>query len=239
MLHIRAITLDLDDTLWEIGPVITRAESALWCWLSDNCPQIPQMFTQRSALEMRQQLMVEFGHKAHDMGFLRKTVLGRMVAQAGYATDFAEAAFDVFDAARNKVELYPDVVPVLSALSERFRLIAVTNGNASLDKIGIRHLFTDVVTAVDVGAAKPEAVIFEEAIRRADVLPHEALHVGDHPECDIMGAKAAGLATAWINRRGDVWPKHLSRPDAVLAAIKDLEHLLAPAVFDRAGDAGG
>ncbi|MEX2495525.1 MAG: hypothetical protein WD448_05510, partial [Woeseia sp.] len=114
MQHIRAITLDLDDTLWEIGPVITRAESALWYWLSENCPQIPQMFSQRSALEMRQKIIDEFRHKSHDLRFLRKTVLGRMASEAGYASALADEAFEIFDSARNRVELYPDVLPGLA-----------------------------------------------------------------------------------------------------------------------------
>jgi len=229
--HIRAITLDLDDTLWEIGPVISRAEAELWCWLSENCPQIPALFSQQAALELREEVISEFRDRSHDLRFLRTTVLERMAAEAGYASELADHAFDIFDGARNRVDLFPDVVPALTVLAERFRIIAVTNGNANLEKIGIRHLFEDVVTAVDAGAAKPEPAIFEEAVRRAGVAPFEALHVGDHPELDIAGAKAAGLTTAWMNRRGESWPEHLSRPDAIISTVSDLHLLVAPAVL--------
>ena len=47
------------------------------------------------------------------------------------------ASFAVFDRYRNDLELFPDVRPALEALSQRFTLIAVTNGNANLDTIGI------------------------------------------------------------------------------------------------------
>ncbi len=45
MHRIRAITLDLDATLWEIGPVIRRAEAELWQWLALNYPRITQRVT--------------------------------------------------------------------------------------------------------------------------------------------------------------------------------------------------
>jgi FMN hydrolase / 5-amino-6-(5-phospho-D-ribitylamino)uracil phosphatase len=227
--HIRAITLDLDDTLWEIGPVISRAEAELWCWLSENCPRIPALFSEQAALQLREEVIAEFQDKSHDLRFLRKAVLGRMVTDAGYPSDLVEDAFSIFDAARNRVELYPDVVPALTALAEQFRIIAVTNGNANLEKIGIRHLFEDVVTAVDAGAAKPQPAIFEEAVKRAGVSPFEALHVGDHPEYDVAGAKSAGLATVWMNRRGDRWPEHLSEPDAIVSTVIELHQLVVPA----------
>jgi putative hydrolase of the HAD superfamily len=82
---------------------------------------------------------------------------------------------------------------------------------------------------VDAGAAKPESAIFEEAVKRAGVAPFEALHVGDHPELDIAGAKAAGLTTAWMNRRGESWPEHLCRPDAIISTVSELHLLVAPA----------
>ena len=45
MQNIRTITLDLDDTLWAIGPVIARAERRLQDWLSANYPRVPECFS--------------------------------------------------------------------------------------------------------------------------------------------------------------------------------------------------
>lgn len=226
MQHIRAITLDLDDTLWEIAPVIRRAEAALWRWLEENFPQVPGRFDAAAALELRQRVIAEHADRRHDLRFLRRTVLGRMAEEAGYGLDLVEPAFSIFDAERNRVELYPDVVPALTLLAERFTVIALTNGNANLETIGIRHLFADVVTAVDAGAAKPAPEIFRYAVLRAGVTPAEVVHVGDHPEIDVAGAVGAGLATVWMNRRGDSWPGHLRRPDAVASTVAELCTLL-------------
>jgi len=228
--RIRAISLDLDDTLWDVAPVIRRAEAALWAWLAEHYPRVPERYTPAAAADIRQAVLGEFPDRGHDLSFLRKAVLGRMAVAAGYAEDLADRAFEVFDRERNRVELYPDVVPALRRLSGRYTLIALTNGNASLERIGIRELFADVVTAVDAGAAKPARPMFDAAVGRAGVGPDEMLHVGDHPEFDIVGAAEAGLRTAWMNRHAQDWPGHLPGPDVVVRDVNELAQLLADSV---------
>lgn len=230
MHQIRAITIDLDDTLWEIAPVIQRAEAELWDWLRRNCPAVCDHFSADSAVAVREQVIRQYRERTHDYRFLRRMALTRMLETCGYSDAFIDEAFEVFDLFRNRVELFPDVIPALQQLSERFSIVAVTNGNANLETIGIRHLFTDVVSAVEVGAAKPQRRIFDEAVRRAGVSAVETLHVGDHPECDIAGAQAAGLSTAWMNRTGGPWPEHLAAPDAIVATVSELHAILEPAV---------
>ena len=228
--RIRAITLDLDDTLWEIGPVIRRAEAELWDWLGEHYPAIPERFSTAAVEELRDEVIREYWAKTHDFRFLRKTVLARMATASGYTTDLVDDAFAVFDAARNRVELYPDVEPALARLADGYVVIAVTNGNASLERIGIRHLFDDVVTAAETGVAKPAAPIFHAAVARAGVAPDETLHVGDHPELDVAGASDAGLKTAWMNRVAATWPGHLAPPDATITTVTELADLLADAL---------
>lgn len=233
MQRIRAITLDLDDTLWEIGPVIRRAEAKLWQWLAENYPLISTSFSATDVLDIRVSVMEEFADQQHDFRFMRKKVLERLAQESGYATDLVEPAFEVFDHARNDVELFPDVLSNLEALAENFQILALTNGNASLQKIGIDHLFHGSVTATDVGAAKPAREIFEVAIERSGYSAIEILHVGDHPETDIDGAREAGMQTAWMNRTGANWPDHLPQPDVVVTTVADLRGLLEAALLRR------
>jgi putative hydrolase of the HAD superfamily len=236
--HIRAITLDLDDTLWEIAPVIRRAEAELWRWLETHCPAIPQKFTAEEAFDLREQVIAEHADRCHDLRFLRRETLVRMLDACGYPHEHLDGAFEVFDRFRNHVQLYPDVRPALAMLARRYRLVAVTNGNADLGRIGIRHLFAGVVTAVDAGAAKPARAIFDEAVRRAGVTHGETLHVGDHPECDVEGARAAGLCAVWMNRAGRAWPEHLPPPETVVTSVAELCELLEPAHRGRVADRG-
>ena len=226
MNDIRTITVDLDDTLWEIHPVIKRAEQHLYAWLAENYPRITEMYDPQDMREVRSQVVVEFADQAHDLSFLRRTVLGRVGAAAGYNADFIDDAFEVFDTIRNDVDIFPEVVPALEALGERYVLIAVTNGNASLARIGIEPLFHDFVTAASAGAAKPAKQIFDVAVRAGGATAAQTLHVGDHPEYDVNGAREAGLRTAWVNRDGARWPDNAPSPDIEIVHIGELARLL-------------
>lgn len=223
---IRTITLDLDDTLWEIHPVIRRAEARLYEWLGEHYPRITELFDTADMMRLRSEVVVEFDDRAHDLTFLRRTVLTRMGEAAGYGDDHVDAAFEVFDEVRNDVTLFPEARPALAALRQRFVLIAVTNGNANLEKIGIRDLFDDVVSAATAGAAKPARPIFDAAVRAGGASAAQTLHVGDHPLYDVHGARDAGLRAVWVNRNGDEWPDEYEAPDIEVQHVGELDALL-------------
>ena len=229
MNNIRTITIDLDDTLWAIHPVIKRAEQRLYEWLGENYPRITEMYEPSDLREIRSEIVVEFADRAHDLTFLRHTVLSRIGAAAGYRTDFIDEAFNVFDEVRNDVELFPEVIPALEVLASHFQVVAVTNGNANLETIGIRHLFDDVVTAAMAGAAKPASAVFEMAVNVGGSSKAQTLHVGDHPHYDVDGARAAGLRTAWVNRTAEVWPDEFEAPDIEIVHVGELPSLLGVA----------
>jgi putative hydrolase of the HAD superfamily len=225
--EIRTITLDLDDTLWEITPVIRRAEARLHAWLAERYPRIVELHQPEDVVELRAQVVAEFHDRSHDLTFIRRTVLARMGSAAGYMDDFVDEAFAVFDEQRNTVELFPEVRPALESLASRYTLVAVTNGNAKLERIGIDHLFDAVVSARSAGAAKPERLIFDAAVRAGGAAAHETLHVGDHPEFYVDGARAAGLAAVWLNRNGHPWPDSLEPPDRTISSLSELDEILA------------
>ncbi|MGB5511444.1 MAG: HAD family hydrolase [Woeseiaceae bacterium] len=226
MNNIRTITLDLDDTLWAIHPVIKRAEEQLYAWMSDNYPRITELFDPDDLLEVRAKVMAEHKDRSHDLTFLRRTILARLGAAAGYGEHYVDEAFAVFIEARNEVTLFPEARPALEALGEHFAIIAVTNGNADLEKIGIRELFDDVISAARVGAAKPERLIFDMAVKAGGASADRTLHVGDHPLYDVHGARDAGLRAVWVNRNGDDWPGEYHAPDGEVQHVGELRNLL-------------
>jgi putative hydrolase of the HAD superfamily len=122
--------------------------------------------------------------------------------------------------------LFPEVRPALVSLRERFVLVAVTNGNADLDKIGIRDLFDGVVSAAMAGAAKPAQPIFDMAVEAGGANAAQTLHVGDHPLYDVHGARNAGLKAVWVNRSGDKWPDEYHAPDGEVRHLGELDGLL-------------
>jgi len=203
---IQAITLDLDDTLWPVDGVITRAEQILHAWLERNAPGVARALPPPEFLLYRRALAQELTHLAHDYTTLRREALKRALTTHGEDPTLAETAMDVFLAARNQVELYPDALDALRRLSARYPVVVLTNGNADVERIGIHGYFTGVVSARSAGMAKPDARIFHLACSIAGHPPRNVLHVGDDAELDVRGAAGAGVRTAWINRNRGAWP---------------------------------
>lgn len=220
----KALSLDLDDTLWPIWPVIERAEAALAEFLSERCPSTARMFPIIEMRALRERIAAQYPQYAHDFTRQRKLSLAEALRRAGDDEVHVEDAFNAFYAARNRVDFYPDVLAALDRLAARWPIAALTNGNADLASIGIAHHFTHTVTAREAGHAKPDAPIFHAACAHLRLAPHEVLHVGDDPLLDIAGAAGAGLRTCWINRRGESWPRGMAPPDlqfTTLSALAD------------------
>lgn len=219
---ILAITFDLDDTLWAIDPVIERAEQLMHAWLGEHYPLLPERYSPAALRALRDGIVDARPDLAHDLSALRRESLALAALECGYGREVAEAAFAVMWQARNEVELFADVLPVLGALSARFTLGALTNGNADIVRIGIDGLLRFCVTARETGFAKPHPAIFTAACTAAGLAAHQVLHVGDDPERDVHGARAAGMRTVWVNRHGKPWP---GGPPAD-AEVRDLHELL-------------
>jgi putative hydrolase of the HAD superfamily len=106
--------------------------------------------------------------------------------------------------------LYPDVLETLSALQERgLALDVISNFDSRLIEIleglGMAACFEEVFISSRVGHAKPERQIFELALRRHNLAPGEAMHVGDSGENDLYGATNAGLVGVLIDRSASGW----------------------------------
>lgn len=223
---IKALTFDLDDTLWDVWPVVIRAEQLLHDWLAARYPRIPERFTPLELRELCDEVAADRPRMAHDRTLLRKEALRLAAARADYAEFDVESAFAVFFAARNAVELFAEVRPALERLAQRYTLASLSNGNADVRLIGLDDVLTFSLNAIDVGAAKPEPPMFELACRRLNALPDQIVHVGDDPDHDVRGAAEAGFRTVWVNRNGRDWPGG-SRADAEVGNLAELEAILA------------
>jgi putative hydrolase of the HAD superfamily len=227
MTAIRAISLDLDDTLWPIWPVIERAEAALHAYLDAHCPRTSAAYPVPRMRALREQVAHEHPHLAHDFTAQRLICLERALTEGGEDLAHAQPAFDALYVERNRVTFYDDALPALDALGARFALAALTNGNADLQRIGIAGRFTVRVAAREMGMAKPERAIFEHTARALGLAMPEVLHVGDDPWLDVDGAARAGMRTCWVNREGAAWPAELPPPDLEVASLMTLVDALA------------
>ncbi len=222
---IRAITLDLDDTLWPFAPIGVRIERVLDDWLREHSPRTAERFPIAAMRALRERVFASRPDLAHDMSTLRRLTLQTAFLESGEDAErmpmLTEAAYTAFYAARNQVDCYPDAIDGLARLSARLPILALSNGNADLAVIGLDHHFAFQLSAQEHGAAKPEASIFHAACERLGCAPHDVLHVGDHVEMDVVGAARAGLRTAWVHRddlreHQPHWPHTDITPDLIV-----------------------
>ena len=223
---IRAICFDLDNTLWEVGPVLERAERILADWMASRYPLFPQRFSPADIRESRAVLTRELPHEADDLTWLSVKNLARLAESVGYERDMARQAFAVWHAARNQCVPFEHVVPALEKLKPRYRLATLSNGNADLTVIGIAHHFEVVLHAAALGCAKPDLRAYAALSAALTLQPAEILFVGDEPHADVAGPRNAGMQTVWVNRGVQEWPAELAPPEHVVGGIDELAALL-------------
>jgi len=231
-MDIRAISLDLDDTLWPIAPVIERVEQKVDVWLRDNCPHVACAWPIDALRKLRDQVAIDHPELAHDFGAQRKQTLRRVFAPFDMDESWVERTYEVYVQVRNEVECYADTITALAAMARHVPLVSISNGTADLDRIGLHGHFRFSVSASEVGVAKPDSSIFLHACERLGVAPQHVLHVGDDPLADVLGARKAGLRSAWINRNGASWLEHAA-PDLVIHDLTALSDWLAAHTASR------
>jgi putative hydrolase of the HAD superfamily len=100
---------------------------------------------------------------------------------------------------------FPDSAPFLGELRSRgIRTVVVSNWDFSLHErlreTGLAALVDGAIASAEIGAAKPDGAIFAAALRIAGTRADETWHVGDTPEADVEGARAAGIHPVLIAR---------------------------------------
>jgi putative hydrolase of the HAD superfamily len=219
---IKAITLDLDDTLWPIWPVIERAEKALDDWLSQYAPMTAALFSNPAARhEIREHVSRSRPELKYNLSAIRREAIRVALYRSGEDPLLAEAAFNVFFEERNKVILFEDAVLALEFLSGRYPLVAVSNGNADVERIGLGRYFRAAISAQQFGVGKPDPRIFHAAAGAVEVQPEEVLHVGDDATLDVLGALNCGMQTVWVNRSDQMWA-HPAVPHETVTTLTEL-----------------
>jgi len=116
---------------------------------------------------------------------------------------FFEAAYSHF-AEAGVWELFPDVIDVLKALSPHFELAVVSNFDSRLrmilSQLGVSQYFSHLFLSSELGADKPDPLIYQRALKLSGFSPNEVLHVGDDPVRDWQGAEESGLTVFRLQR---------------------------------------
>lgn len=183
---------------------------------------------------------VEWAHEGpfeatEEASFRRLTELDRLVFDRLGYQDLPEAFFHDVDAAfrrRSAFFVFPDVVPALDAMQDAgLRLAVVSNWGwhapELLQTLELARHFEVMSISARVGYQKPHAAIFEHALELLDVGPDEAIHVGDDPEADVMGARRVGIEPVLIDRTGRIdAPVGAGTETGAVATITDFGGLL-------------
>jgi putative hydrolase of the HAD superfamily len=194
---VRAVFLDALGTLVELEPP--------WLSLRDRVPAEVSDDRLEEALRAEMAYYRDHAHEGRDETSLAE-LRERCAAIVSDRLDLEITADELVAAIR--FDAYPDAVPALRELRERgLRLVAVSNWDCSLPQVlercGLGELLDGAVSSAVAGARKPDPAIFQPALELAEVVPDEALHVGDTTEEDVDGARAAGIRPLLIDRDGN------------------------------------
>jgi putative hydrolase of the HAD superfamily len=213
---IRMITFDLDDTLWDNVPTITKAEIETRKWIENKVGKI-DWGDLNDFLNLRKELIKEDESIKWDISKLRKEIFRRKLAHITpekYRNKLVEDAFAVFISRRHEVMLFDGVEVALKQLSKNFLLGVLTNGNADIFRFNIGKYFSFSVSSLEAKNSKPNRAHFDKAIEIMENIKFdEILHIGDHQVNDILAAYDLGIESLWFNNNESTWDQNFPKPD--------------------------
>ncbi len=156
-----------------------------------------------------------------------RRALDYTLERAGIAHTMQEVARLVSEIERLKP--FPDVPEALARLRKRYRIAVLSNGDPDMLETAKAHHgieFDAVISVATAGAFKPHVATYRKAAEIMGVAMQEVLFVANHA-FDCIGAKSAGMRTAFIDRRGRPFGATPHQPDLVVPDMQRLAELLA------------
>lgn len=210
---IRNLFFDLDDTLWDTRGNNTRSLEQLF--ISEGWAQHWGSF---SDWIQRYWLINDELWQRYRMGEIDKFTLvferlARPLAPKVLLSREELLALNerFLQAVKEQTGLIAGAKALLQELSSRYRIILVTNGFTELQhekvtRSGLAPYISQMIISEEVGAHKPHAAFFHQALANSHSRKHETLLIGDSWQADIEGALAYGIPAVWFNPEGDALP---------------------------------
>lgn len=202
---IKAITFDLDDTLYDNAPYMVQAVDQMMAEIQridglQHCQLAEFDQVKRDILNEQPELY-------HDVIVWRVCTIKQFLRKQGISdsaiieriTDDAMSAFIYW---RNQIEVPDDSHQILKQLAKHYPLVVITNGNAEISKIGLQMYFKFALRAGADGLSKPYPDLFWLAAKRLAIHPQHVLHIGDNLQTDVAGAINSGMLACWLNVTG-------------------------------------
>ena len=226
---VRAISFDLDDTLYDNRPVIEHAEQWMVAHMRDRYLETA-MYDRSWWHRLKLDLHRQQPELVDDVSLCRRVLLQRGLMEGGMAEAMArqeaESVFAQFLEVRSQIAVPDTTRRILSALAQKYPLVVITNGNVLLERLGLEGQFQHVLKAGGGFRMKPAPDLFTDMARRLQLAPQQILHVGDDVTTDVAGAVHNGYRSAWLNDVGQEWRTLRILPDVMLTRLEQLLTLL-------------
>ena len=164
--EIKLITFDLDDTLWDNMPIITRAEIDTRKYIEERVGKI-EWGDLNDFLNLREELIKEDPSIAWDISKLRKEIFRKKLAYVkpqSLRDKIVEEAFTIFINKRHEIQLFDGVENALSELSNKYILGVLTNGNADVYRFDFGRYFKFSISSLEAKNSKPNRAHFDKAL---------------------------------------------------------------------------
>lgn len=199
--QISALTFDLDDTLYDNRDVILRTEQESLAFVQNYHPAL-KTIQNKDFQKLRQSLRETEPEIYHDVTEWRRRAVEQAMLNAGLSVQDAaigaEAAMEHFAKWRSRIDVPQETHDTLTALAEKWPLVAITNGNAQPELFGLSDYFEFVLRAGPHGRAKPFNDMYHLAAEKLNLPLCQILHVGDDLTTDVAGAIRCGMQACWI-----------------------------------------
>ncbi|MGL4827364.1 MAG: HAD family hydrolase [Vibrionaceae bacterium] len=212
---LKAVFLDLDQTLSDSDGATRQACQDLKIWLADQYPTLDgERFATRYVDGFFRRLKFpKLEHLSDDLTF-RLALIQTLFAEQNIELDLekAQQIQTQFDKLRMAaLQFFPGIEAMLRRLRAKYTLVVITNGSSFSQRPKIATLkleaFVDhILVGKEQPEEKPATSIFETALALAGCSAQEAIHVGDSFECDITGAYHTGIANIWVTKSGQDTP---------------------------------
>lgn len=216
---IQAVVFDLDGTLLDRRRSFERFVRDQW-----------QRFAHFLKAVDREQYIQTLIEVDRDGYAPRRELFAGIIAQFELPSALAETLLNDYRAGfPSACLLFPDAAQTLAFLrASGLKLGLITNGSIPMQSSKLACLVLspmfDIIQISDAeGISKPKPQIFHRALERLNTNPANAVFVGDHPEVDVAGARAAGMRAIW---RRDPSVLRVVEADAVIEELGDLLTLL-------------
>lgn len=225
----KAISFDLDDTLYENHTVIKKAEDDFLIYLTSTYAELEQLDKRRWDL-YKKLLIKENPALQHDVSLWRKEIIKRVMVVYGIsmvnAIKYAEQALQKFLQLRSNFTVPQESILLLQKLALHYPVVAITNGNVDIKQIGLENTFQFVLKAGSGVNSKPDIALFQQAALALDIAIEDLLHVGDNLLTDVYGAQNNHAQAVWFNPQGHQLDNAKLLPTIEMADLQNLLTLI-------------